>query len=81
MLRHKLPPPERFTFKDGVQILFGLIMIPLGATILYDTFIRGSASLGLLVGCAFMGFGIYRTLLAAGRLRWFYSRRRSIKHD
>ncbi len=81
MVRRKLPPPERFTFKDGVQILFGLIMIPMGAVILYNTSIRGGAGLGILVGSAFMGFGVYRTLLAAGRLRWYYLERRSVKHE
>ncbi len=75
MHRHNLPPPERVTLKDAVQIMFGLIMVPMGAVILYNTSVRGGAALGILVGGAFLAFGLYRILLAAGRLRWYYARR------
>jgi hypothetical protein len=76
MRTRNLPPPERFTIKDKVQILFGLTMIPMGAMILYNTSVRGGAGLGLLVGGAFIAFGVHRTILAVGRLRWYYARRR-----
>lgn len=75
MHMRNLPPPERITLKDGIQIIFGLVMIPMGLVILYNTSVRGGAALGILVGGAFLAFGSYRTLLAAGRLRWYYARR------
>jgi hypothetical protein len=81
MRRNQSPPPERFTIKDGVQILLGLIMLPLGIIITYNTFARGSAPAAILVGGSFVAFGIYRTSLAAFRLRWYYSQRRSVKHE
>jgi hypothetical protein len=82
MRRASLPPPEAFTLKDAVQIAFGLIMIPMGAVILYDTAIRGAATLGILAGGAFIAFGLHRTVLAAARLRWYYAnRRRPINND
>lgn len=71
MIRKSLPPPERATFKDLLQVILGLIMIPLGATIAFETFTRGAAAPGLLIGTAFLGFGLYRTTEAWGRWRWY----------
>lgn len=76
MRRVVLPPPEEFTLKDALQIVFGVIIIPMGAVILYDTAIRGAASLGLLTGGAFIAFGLHRTILAVSRLRWYYAHRK-----
>jgi uncharacterized membrane protein HdeD (DUF308 family) len=80
MLKRKLPPPNQFTIKDGIQILFGLLMIPLGGIILYNTFVRGAAIPAVLIGGAFIAFGVYRVTFAWGRLRWYYGQR-TIKHD
>ncbi len=76
MRRVSLPPPEKFTLKDALQISFAVIMIPMGVVILYDTAIRGAASLGILTGGAFIAFGFHRTALAAARLRWYYAHRK-----
>jgi uncharacterized membrane protein HdeD (DUF308 family) len=80
MRTSSLPPPERFTVKDKIQILFGLTMIPIGALILFNTSVRGGAVLGFLVGGAFIAFGLHRTMLAVGRLRWYYARRKESKN-
>ncbi len=74
--RRPLPPPERLTLHDGLQILFGIIMIPLGSVILVNTLARGAVLPALLIGGAFVGFGIYRTVFAAGRIRWYLASRR-----
>ncbi len=76
MLKRKLPPPTALTVRDVIQIIFGLIMIPLGLAIFYNTLVRGAAAPGLLIGGAFFGFGLYRTLFAWGRLRWYWNLRR-----
>ena len=75
--RRTLPPPDRFTLRDGLQILFGLIMIPLGLAILGNTLTRGAALPALLIGGAFIAFGVYRSLFAFGRVRWYRQNRRS----
>ncbi len=69
--RRQLPPPDKFTVRDGLQILFGIIMIPLGAMILFNTLMRGAVLPALLIGGAFVAFGVYRTLFAFGRMRWY----------
>ncbi len=76
----RLPPPEKFTPRDVLQILLGLVMIPLGALILYDTLSLGALLPGLLIGGAFLGFGVYRTLFAWGRVRWYRETHEGRKH-
>jgi hypothetical protein len=71
MRKRSLPPPERFTLRDGVQILLGLVMIPLGAVILGRTWMEGAFVPAVLIGGAFIAFGIYRGLFAWGRIRWY----------
>ncbi len=80
VLKRKMPPPTRFTVKDRIQIVFGAIMVPLGLAILYEMLVRGVVGPGLLIGGAFVAFGIYRLTQAWGRLRWYYSRQRTAKH-
>lgn len=81
MRKRDLPSPARFTLGDALQILFGLVMIPLGAVILGRTFIAGAPIPAVLIGGAFIGFGIYRTLFAWGRIRWFLEVQRTAKRD
>ena len=71
MQRRSLPQPEKFTLIDGVQILLGIIMTPLGAVILIRTWSAGAPVPATLIGGAFIAFGIYRTLFAWGRIRWY----------
>ncbi len=79
--KRPLPPPTDFTARDGVQILFGVAMIPLGLAMLYNTFTRGAAVPALLIGGAFVAFGLYRTLFAWSRVRWYLELRRGERHD
>jgi uncharacterized membrane protein HdeD (DUF308 family) len=81
MLKPKrLPPPEKFTVRDALQILLGLVMIPLGAMILYNTLRLGAVVPALLIGGAFLAFGAYRTLFAWGRVRWYRETHEGRKH-
>lgn len=79
MFKKTLPPPERVTFKDLVQVLLGLVMIPLGLAIVYGTLARGAVPPALLIGGAFVGLGVYRTTQAWGRWRWFRARNREAR--
>ncbi len=72
-----LPPPSKFTIRDLLQILLGLVMIPLGMMIMVNTLVRGAVVPALLIGGAFVAFGVYRTLFAAGRIRWYRQLRRT----
>ncbi len=66
-----LPPPAAFTVRDGLQIMLGIVMIPLGLTILVNTFARGAVLPALLIGGTFVAFGVYRTAFALGRIRQY----------
>ncbi len=72
-----LPPPSQFTLHDGIQILLGLVMVPLGMMILCNTLARGAIVPALLIGGAFIAFGLHRTLFAVGRIRWYRQLRRT----
>ncbi len=72
-----LPPPSKFTLRDLLEILIGLVMIPLGMMILFNTLVRGAVVPALLIGGAFVAFGVYRTLFAVGRIRWYRQLRRT----
>ncbi len=78
--RRALPPPEKFTIQDVLQIIVGLLAIPLGAVILVRAWMLGGYLPAVLVGGAFLGFGVYRTLFAIGRIRWYLETRRESKH-
>lgn len=71
MRRPPLPPPERFTVSDALHIALGLLMIPLGAVILWRTSAIAVTTSGLAVGLAFIGFGVYRSWLALSRYRLY----------
>ncbi len=81
MFKSKLPPPERITFKDILQILLGLVMSPLGLVILYKALTRGIVGTALLIGGAFVVLGVYRSLSAWGRWRWYRQLQGAHKHD
>jgi hypothetical protein len=67
--RGPLPPPERLTAADVLHIVMALMMIPLGATILVRTAAVAITLQGVVVGGAFVAFGVYRLWLAWSRLR------------
>lgn len=81
MVRRSLPPPEKVTLKDALQILLGLVMIPLGAAILVRTIMAGAVIPAVLIGGAFIGFGVYRSLFAWGRIRWYLQDRGASRRD
>ncbi len=74
-------PPEKITFKDILQISLGLVTIPLGLIILYNALARGIVGPALLIGGAFIAFGVYRTASAWTRLRWYRQLQGANKHD
>lgn len=67
MRRHTLPPPERVTLLDVAHLLLALVMVPLGAALLVRTLTVAPSALGVLVGLAFLGFGLYRLWQATTR--------------
>ena len=63
-------PPTRATWMDFYRIGLGLLMIPLGITILVRTFVAGVVSPpAILMGLAFIGFGVYRLYVGIVRYR------------
>jgi uncharacterized membrane protein HdeD (DUF308 family) len=65
-------PPERVTVGDIYRVVLGLLAIPLGLIILFRIVATQSMSPpGVLVGVAFIGFGVYRTRLALRRYRLY----------
>ncbi len=50
-----------------IQIIFSLLMVPLGLVILYHTVTKIRTVTGYLVGFAFVAFGIYRLYMAYTR--------------
>ncbi len=71
MPRRPLPPPEQFTGADLLRIGLGVAMIPLGVVILARTLSIALTAPGILVGGAFVGFGIHRLWLAWSRYRLY----------
>ncbi len=60
MRRRTVPVPERVTAADVLRALMGLVMIPLGVTILVRTLSIAPTVPGVLTGCAFVAFGVHR---------------------
>ena len=52
---------------DVVHVLLALLMVALGITLLVRTLQVAPNALGVLVGLAFLGFGVYRLWLAITR--------------
>ncbi len=71
MRSRPMPPPERFTLSDKLHIALGLLMIPLGITILVRTLAIAVTVPGLLVGAAFVGLGVHRVWLGWTRYRLY----------
>ena len=69
MRRPNLPPPTQFTFGDKMRIALGALILVLGIVILWRTLPLGVTPQGIVVGLAFVGFGVYRLWLGYTRLR------------
>lgn len=67
MPRRSSPAPEQFTAADLLHIGLGVLMIPLGVIILVRTLSIAVTVTGILVGCAFVAFGVHRLWLAWSR--------------
>ncbi len=76
MARRNLPPAERVTARDVLQLTLGAAMIPLGVVIVARVWSRSPSALGLAVGLAFVAFGTYRLWLGGTRLLDLYRRKR-----
>lgn len=76
MPRRPPPPPEEFTLADALRIALALAMVPLGALILARTLSLAVTPQGVLVGSAFIGFGVHRLWLAGSRLRLYRAHRK-----
>jgi hypothetical protein len=69
MRRPSLPPPTQFTFGDKMRIALGALILLLGIVILWRTLPLGVTLQGIVVGLAFIGFGVYRLWLGYTRLK------------
>ena len=76
MRQKTLPPPERLTARDVLQIALGAMMIPLGIAIVVRVSAIAPSVLGVFVGAAFVALGTHRLWLASRRLRELYRRNR-----
>ena len=65
----KLPPPTKFTIIDKYKLVLGVIAIALGVVILWRTIPVAISPPALMIGIAFIGFGIYRLWLGYTRLK------------
>ena len=65
----KLPPPTKFTIIDKYKLVLGLIAIVLGVVILWRTIPVAISPPALMMGIAFIGFGVYRLWLGYTRLK------------
>ena len=69
MILRKLPPPTKFTIIDKYKLALGVIAIALGAVILWRTIPAAISPPALMIGIAFIGFGVYRLWLGYTRLK------------
>ena len=65
----KLPPPTKFTITDKYRLVLGVLALVLGIVILWRTIAIAVSLPGLMVGIAFIGFGVYRLWLGYTRLK------------
>ena len=75
MRRHTLPPPTQFTLADKYRIALGAVAIVLGVVILWRTVSIAISPPAILVGLAFVGFGVYRVWLGYTRLKQWKNNR------
>ena len=76
MSKHPFPPPEYLTLADLLRIGLGMLMVPLGVAILVRTLSIAVTVSGVLVGSAFVAFGIHRLWLAWSRYRLYRQNKR-----
>ena len=69
MIFRKLPPPTKFTIIDKYKLVLGIIAIALGVVILWRTIPVAISPPALMIGIAFIGFGVYRLWLGYTRLK------------
>ena len=69
MIFRKLPPPTKFTITDKYKLMLGLIALILGVVILWQTVAIAISPPALMIGIAFIGFGVYRLWLGYTRLK------------
>ena len=72
-------PPERLTAADFLRTVLGLLMIPLGVVILVRTLSIAVTLPGILVGAAFVGFGLHRLWVAWEGYRLYRENRGSAR--
>jgi hypothetical protein len=71
-VKRDLPVPQRLTALDVYRVVLGFIAVPLGFFLLYRTLQAGGLSVpAVLIGVAFVGFGIYRTWFAWQRYQMY----------
>ncbi len=75
MRKASLPPPTQFTFGDKLRIALGAIILVLGVVILWRTLPFGAMPQAIVVGLAFIGFGVYRLWLGYNRLKEWKARK------
>ena len=71
----KLPPPTKFTITDKYRLVLGVFALVLGIVILWHTIAIAVSLPGLMVGIAFIGFGVYRLWLGYTRLKQLRTKR------
>jgi uncharacterized membrane protein AbrB (regulator of aidB expression) len=77
-----VPPPSRVTWGDAYRFGLGLLMIPLGITILVRTFSAGIITLpAVILGLAFVAFGIYRVYVGIVRYQMYKRGASNVKRD
>lgn len=75
MRRRPVPVPEQFTLVDKCHIAFGALMIPLGIAILVRTLAIAVTVPAIVVGAAFVVFGVHRLWLGWTRYRLYRQRK------
>jgi hypothetical protein len=75
MHTRNLPPPTQFTLADKYRIALGAAAIVLGVVILWRTVTIAISPPAILVGFAFIGFGVYRLWLGYTRLKQWKNNR------
>lgn len=69
MRRNNLPPPTQFTLSDKYRFVLGFMMIVLGVVVLWRTLSIAISPPAILMGVAFIAFGVYRLWLGLTRLK------------